>query len=266
MTYRRFTIGLVSTSLTLMASSAVAQNFSISPRATLGYQYYQFDVPGSSNLDVETDYAIGGLGLTGQINRFFVDLYGQTNITDATFDDQINNVDREADVDRYEINLTAGYAIIPAVTIFGGLKYAKTEIRNDFSSDDAVTNDIVANDLVDVDVDYFGPFAGAAYNLPLGSAGSLSISGSTAYLDGDLEFSAVINGLVVADDVKQKGEALGYNIGLTWVGALGPVSSALSALSYSVGVDYSAYTFDDDDEEQFAEDTVRGKIDLKYRF
>lgn len=237
-------------------SPAKRRGITIEPRATIGYQYYEFDVAENSDVDVKTDYAIGGLGLSGQYGRFFADLYGQTNITDAEDSESLNNgLQRDSDVNRYEINLTAGFAITPMIAAFGGLKYARSKVDSDFSNDA----------VFDVDVEYFGPFLGGAFSLPVADLGALSLSGSVAYLDGEIVVDAE-NAVQVINGLEIDGRAIGYNIGLNWVGGLGPFLPALSGVGYSVGVDYSAYRFEDNGNEEFSEKTVRGKFDLKYRF
>jgi len=267
----RITVGITALTLFLSIDTSVfAQGLSIQPRATIGYQYYEFD--GEENgvgnalgdFDYETDYLFGGLGLTGQYNRFFVDLYGQTNLSDAN--DNVDNlagtqgVDSAADIERYELNLALGYAIIPSVTVSGGVKYARTTIDTDLSGVAVIDNDST----FDIDVEYVGPFFGAAYALPVRDLGSAVLSGSVAYLFGETEADLVLNGNAFEADVK--GESIGANIGLAWAGGLGPLSSALSGVGYSFGIDYSAYEFRDDGVDEFKEKTVRGRFDLKYRF
>ncbi len=259
-----------------MPGSAVAQELSIQPRATLGYQYYKFDGDdGDSgqlgNFDIETDYLLGGLGVTAQYGRFFVDLYGQTNLTEG--EDFVQNADGtqdfdiDATIDRYEVNLALGYAIIPTVSVIGGLKYARTDIQSALVSDDAALSIILGdNSSFDVDVEYVGPFFGAAYALPVQDFGSLVVSGSLTYLFGETTVDSQVGGVVVVDNQNIKGESIGSNVGVAWSGGLGLLSSNLAKVGYSVGLDYSQYQFEDDGVDEFAEKTIRGKFDLKYRF
>lgn len=247
-----------------------AQGLTIQPRATIGYQYYEFDgeEDGVGNqigdFDFKTDYLLGGLGLTAQSGRFFADLYGQTNLSEAN--DNVNDlaglggVDSDAEIDRYEINLALGFAITPTISVSGGVKYARTKIDSDLSGD-GVDDD---NSIFDIDVEYVGPFFGAAYALPVADLGSVVLSGSIAYLFGDAEADLVLNGVALEADVK--GQSIGSNIGAAWVGNFGPLAPALSGLGYSLGVDYSIYEFEDNGVDEYQEQTVRGKFDLKYRF
>lgn len=266
-----FAVGIVAlvSSLPIMGQ-VIAQGLSIQPRATIGYQYYDFDgeEDGVGNqigdFDYKTDYLLGGLGLTAQYNRFFADLYGQTNLTEATDDVDnlagVDGVDSAAEIDRYELNLALGYAIIPTVTVSGGVKYARTKIDTDLSGV-GVVDDVST---FDIDMEYVGPFFGAAYALPVADLGSAVLSGSIAYLFGEAKADLLLNGNEANANVK--GESIGSNIGVAWVGGLGPLSSALSGVGYSLGVDYSVYQFRDDGVDEYKEQTVRGRFDLKYRF
>lgn len=270
----RFNVGIIALTLFFSINSSVsAQGLSIQPRATIGYQYYEFDgeEDGVGNaigdIDYKTDYLLGGLGATVQYNRFFADFYGQTNLSDANdnVDDLsgIDGLDSAAEIDRYELNLALGYAIIPKLTVSGGVKYARTKIDSDLSGaiDGVAVED---GSTLDLDVEYVGPFFGAAFALPVADLGSAVFSGSVAYLFGNAEADLLLNGDASAVDVN--GESIGANIGLAWAGGLGPLSSALSGVGYSFGIDYSAYEFKDDGVDEFKEKTVRGRFDLKYRF
>jgi len=255
------------TMLPAFSTSLFAADFSIQPRASIGYQNYEFVLENVNDLDVEADYVYGGLGVTGQIGKFFVDLYGQTNLTDAEFsEDFTEEVDRDADIDRVELNLTTGYAFNSFVTVFGGLKYAKNEIDQEFNSEIEVIDDLLSNDFVNFENEYFGPFAGLALSIPIANVGSVSISGALAYLDGESTLDAVILNEVVADDDSIDGSAIGFNVGGSWSGNLAPLSPALSRIGYSVGVDYSSYDFEDDGDDVYAERTLRVRTDVKYRF
>ena len=254
--------------------SAFAQDFTIQPRVSIGYQHYDLEFDFNDSLDVDADYMFGGLGVTAQIGKFFVDLYGQTNLTDAEFseefiNDGVNVVNREANVDRDELNLTVGYAFTTNITAFGGFKYARNVIEQEFNSDNAVVDDFFADQFIDLENDYLGPFVGAALSLPVANFGTASVSGSLAYLDGEQTVDLVIGfgaDQLAAEDVTTAGSAVGYGLGATWTGSLAPFLPSLSQVGYSVGVDYSSYDFEDDDDDIFTETTLRIRTDLKYRF
>ncbi len=250
------------------ASPADGSGLVIQPRVTVGYEYYEFDSEGDGGIEVDSRYLIGGAGLTVQAGRFFADIYGQTNLTDADYDedDFIDDVNVESEIERFNINLALGYAILPSVSVIGGVKYARSEIESDFVSDDAVVAANLGNSFLDIDVEYVGPYFGGAYALPVADLGSLVLSGSVAYLYGETTVDSELLGVVVADNQTIEGQSIGANIGLAWSGGLAPLSTALAGVGYSLGVDYSAYEFKDDDVDVFSEKTVRGKFDLKYRF
>ena len=252
----------------VFAGGAVAQELSFQPRVSLGYQAYSFDLSDDDDVfDFEGDYFLGGLGLTVQRGRFFVDLYGQTNLTEAE-DDEDDVVfldvltDRESTANRNEFNATLGYAVTQAVSVFGGLKYANNDVENDFID---INNDRIT---VDFEMEYFGPFAGASYAIPVADVGAIAVSGSVAYLDGDVTFDV---GLDVGDESSSAsadvdGAAIGANLGAAWIGSLAPLSPNLAKFGYTAGLDYSYYQFEDDGDEAFTEETLRFKVDLKYNF
>lgn len=245
---------LVAGSLTLAACvmsaySASAIEFSLQPRVSIGEQYYEYEAEGESDVNSEVNYVFGGLGLTAQIGKFFVDVYGQTNLTEGEDDDPNAGSGRETAVSRREVNVTAGFVFARYVTAFGGLKYARNESENDFES----------GTTIDLETDYFGPFAGLALNFPISNVGAISLNGSLAYLDGE----ETIDNSNLADDVVNDGKALGYAVGLGWSGRFGP---SVSGLGYGIGLDYSAYDFEEDGEDEFKEQTIRLRADLKYRF
>ncbi|MGI9492397.1 MAG: hypothetical protein ACR2QF_08370 [Geminicoccaceae bacterium] len=250
MRHSGFNIGLVAIAvMPATMSSASALDLTIQPRVTIGAQYYEYNVAGASDVNAEVDYVFGGLGVTGQIGSFFVDLYGQTNLTEGEDDNPNIGGGRETTVDRSEINLTAGFAATRNITLFGGLKYARNEIDSEFGN--GVT--------IDIETDYFGPFGGLALTFPFSDVGALSLNGSVAYLDGE---ETVDNSLLVSDVVND-GNALGYAVGLGWSGRFGP---ATSALGYGIGIDYSTYDFEESGDDEFKEETARLRGEVKYRF
>jgi len=98
---------LIATFVPVFASSALAAEFEVQPRASIGYQYWEYNRDSAtSDINTEADYVFGGLGVTGQINQFFLDLYGQTNLTKGDGDDPNVGSGRETDVSRRELNLT----------------------------------------------------------------------------------------------------------------------------------------------------------------
>lgn len=249
----------------VFAGGAVAQELTFQPRVSLGYQAYDFDLSGDDGVfDFKGDYFLGGLGLTVQRGRFFVDLYGQTNLTEAE-DNEGNidgsGVDRDAKADRNEVNATLGYAVTQNVSVFGGLKYANNTVENEF-------DDGVDQIDVDLDVEYFGPFAGASIAIPVADAGAVALSGSVAYLDGEVDTDVEVDIGDVQDSASAEvdGTAIGFNVGAAWIGSLAPLSPDLAKLGYTVGLDYSGYEFKDGGDKVFNEETLRFKVDVKYNF
>jgi hypothetical protein len=267
-------VALLAASATTLGGIAQAQELSIQPRVSLGYQSYSFELSDQDNelFNSDVSYLFGGLGVSAQVGRFFVDLYGQTNLTEAEDDSDFLGVATRTDkVDRYEVNLTAGYAITSQFSAFTGVKYANTKINED------IEDDATGGDLLDADnkleMDYYGPFLGASYAIPVQPLyGSIVLNGSVAYLFGNVALDSTIvdnvNAVVTEIVADNDGEAVGANIGIAWAAGFGSLLPGLEPLSYTVGVDYSTYTFEEDGSsgDLFEEETLRGRVDLKYRF
>jgi hypothetical protein len=102
--------------------------------------------------------------------------------------------------------------------------------------------------------------------------GSIVLNGSVAYLFGNVALDSTIvdnvNAVVTEIEADNDGEAVGANIGIAWAAGFGSLLPGLEPLSYTVGVDYSTYTFEEDGSsgDLFEEETLRGRVDLKYRF
>lgn len=258
MKHSRMTSGLLmAASVPVFASSALAAEFEIQPRASIGYQYWEYNRDSAtSDINTEADYIFGGLGVTGQFGQFFVDLYGQTNLTEGDGDDPNAGSGRETDVNRRELNVTGGYAFNRYITAFGGLKYAEIEIENEFNS----------GTTIDVDTSYFGPFAGVSLSYPVSGIGAVSLSGSLAFLDGEEE----IDNSGIVGSSENDGTSIGYSLGLTWSGNFSPLTASLPGLGYGAGLDYSSYKFESDgdgiDDVDYDEKTFRARVDLRYRF
>ena len=269
-------VALLAVSAIAISGIAHAQELSVQPRVSLGYQSYTFDLALEDNELFESDvtYLFGGLGASVQVGRFFVDLYGQTNLTEGEDDSDFADLGvatREDTVNRYEVNLTAGYAITNQLSAFTGLKYANTEIDEDIFDND--TNGDLLNADNKLEMNYYGPFAGASYAIPVQPLyGSIVLTGSVAYLLGNVDFESVVvdnvNAVVTEVEADDDGTSIGYNVGVAWAGGLGSLVPGLEPFSYTLGVDYSKYEFEleDDNEDFFDEETLRGRVDLKYRF
>lgn len=206
-----------------LPQAAILAETSITPRVSTGYLYYDADQLG---VEVSFSYLFGGLGLTYQNNRFFVDLYGQSDLVELADDDDVELGDG-----RKELNLTAGFGVASNITVFGGFKYAKTDF---------------------IDLDYAGPFIGTSYSLPLFDTGVLSFNTAISYLEefdtGGEQFDT---------------STIGLNSGVSWTSGL---DQFVPGLSYGLSLDYSGYSFKDDGETILTEDIIRTRLDLKYGF
>ena len=226
----KFVIHLILAMAISAYNSALAEsdidgtNLSFTPRASIGYLSYNADQLGT---DFNFDYIFGGLGLSAQYGRFFVDLYGQTDLKE--FDEEDNNADFGDG--RKELNLTAGYGVTSNITLFGGYKYADTDF---------------------IDLQYGGPFLGASFSIPVFELGAIGLNGAVAYLE---EFNTE------GEDFDTT--SVGVNGGVSWASNL---AWLLPGLGYGLNFDYSYYEFDDSGDTILTEKIFRTRLDLKYTF
>lgn len=98
----------------------LASELELRPRVAIGYQSYRLEV-GSNNRDYEAEYLFGGLGFSARHERFYVDFYGQTNLTEAEDELQSSSdsiAKFESEIDRTEFNATLGSSIV--IDVFTG--------------------------------------------------------------------------------------------------------------------------------------------------
>jgi len=248
----------------------LASELELRPRVAIGYQSYRLEVD-SNNRDYEAEYLFGGLGLSARHERFYVDFYGQTNLTEAEdeFQSSSDSIAKfESEIDRTEFNATLGYAMTPLVSAFGGFKSATIDIESDvvdIDDDDGFTVTGIQKE----DITYYGPFLGASGSLPVASLnGSIGIHGTVSYLFGDLDTVNIIESELGSSIVIDAftGQGLGGNVGLAWSGHLGGLASGLDRVGYTLGVDYSLLDFRSGGDTLYDEETIRTRAELSYRF
>jgi hypothetical protein len=307
---------------------ASALDLRVQPRFKTGIQYYEFEQPEfSSDQDPDNKFQnmqssiefsdwlpfVSG-GTTLFIDRFFVDVDVQylfdgqadSNFTSQNFVKggggalptdtviQNNNGRLQADFDRFEWAISAGFEVFDNLVLFGGYKYAKTSttssISGNIESFQANNGNTIgfltgqAQGEVDIKFKYDGPFVGMNYNWRIQQGfmnGGLSFNFAAAFLDStsriDLSKVAVRaeNGQVVPlkfqNNDKQgrnqftelKGDSVGYSFGLGWQGI-----TPVKGLTYLMGVTGYHYQFDHDQFEGNAtvENRVRLDFGLSYAF
>lgn len=228
----------------------------------------------------------GGLGI--YLEGFFLDLSGKkflngsdnASFSLAQFEESDVNFrgwdtfqslqyQNDVDIDRSEYAVSVGYNILEGLSIFGGWKWADTELEylSDgtyglvINPDEAGATTILEANVKDNGKRKFqfnGPFLGLAYGIPVLEAGGLSLKFGVAKLEGELTNRSTVkltniraNDIPLAgteefplgNDVK--GDSIGWNVGIAWNG-----TTPVEGLGYTVGVDAYQYKFEAKDFDQ----------------
>lgn len=247
----------------LLAQNALAVDFSVIPRASIGYENYSIEWASGpvTMADLDVNLATGTIGVTATINKFYMDAYVAQSLQgsdDHTIAVNSNGVlvtlPNEWDVDVFDYAFTAGYNVWKTLAVYAGWKGHTTNM-------DATTN-IPANWLGiqglpavpnainwDVELKYSGPFIGASYGWQIGESNLLSVNAAYAWMSGDLDtvltsqwdpnlqksLSNLGKSLSTNGD---DGDASGLTLGISWKGLI------TDALSYTVSADWYKYSFD----------------------
>lgn len=247
-----------------------------------------------------TPFVSGGLTLF--VDRFFIDSTVQYSFEGQDTINASNNTSVPAmgplpdtvihsngkthlNFDRLEYSFSLGYAITDQIVVYAGYKNARTEIdglimnrTHAVSANNSVPNPFLtgtATGRLSLNSEYDGAFVGGSYsqNIDIGFLhGALSANVAVAFMEGevDLEFRDIrINNqfdgsisLQVDTPNNLKGDTVGVSAGLAWNGL-----TAISGLTYLIGVNGYHYEFDGiDDSPSFSETVVRVDFGLSYTF
>lgn len=301
---RTFTLPLFSSTISLSTvflfapGTASALDFGVQPRLSSGAMYYEFQqdplfsirpgpggpgVPGVFTPSSERSFSdlmpfVGG-GATFFVDKFFLDVYAQkafsgndqstfqglSFISDTAADTGFEQ-QQDADWDREEYAVSAGYSVTDNFALFAGYRYSDTQfdqqvLQTNFDIGDGVITGVQAfSDTLDYQQD--GPFVGGKYSWRISDAGSLAFNLGIAFVNGDLK--ETIEGQKPS---KVSGDTVGTTLGLSWTAPL-PV---LEGLNYTVGVDGYQYRFKGNDTEtvdvaDFSETIVRASAGVSYLF
>ena len=315
---KKLSVTVLLLTMIIFVTPVNALDMRIQPRFKIGVQYYEFEQKvitdaGSQFTTIlnNTRFSdwlplING-GTTLFIDRFFLDfnaLYsfdgnsetgfgGQTFVKGGGSDGNLlvdavfQNAGRiNADFERFELSVSAGFEVLDNLVLFGGYKYAETNFSsgitgklNTFRADDNSPLLLFSGDLVggvNIDFNFKGPFVGVNYIWPIQQGfmnGGLSFNFAAAFLKNntDLNFSRLgvktvlgnVQTLDIEDGNKRnffsrEGDATGYSFGLGWQG-LTPVNG----LTYMMGATGYLYQFDNSETN---ETQVRLDFGLTYAF
>ncbi len=285
--------------LITLIEPANALDLRVQPRFKTGIQFYEFEQPAFqlSAQDIEGKFPdmqssvkfsdwlpfVSG-GATVFIDRFFVDFdaqylfNGQAN-SDFSSQSFVEGGDRlpidavisqnsvlNADFNRFEWAVSAGFEVIDNLVIFGGYKYAKINstsgIQGEITS--FQPSDINRTPIslltgrpigeVGLDFEYKGPFVGMNYSWRIQQGfldGGLSFNFAAAFLDSETRIDTSklsvksITGAVVPLNIgnshfkELKGDSTGFSFGLGWQGL-----TSIEGLTYLMGVTGYHYQFE----------------------
>jgi len=235
-------------------------------------------------LDFDVQYLFNGQATSDFSSQTFIK-GGSGLSTDIVLqnDSQLN-----ADFDRFEWAVSAGFEVIDNLVLYGGYKYAETNHTSSIfgrMTSFQANNDITIPPLsgttmgeVDIDFEYDGPFVGLNYNWKIKQGflhGAFSFNFAVAFLESQTELdlsrvsvkseSGVITPLNFEVDERNdnqfkalNGDSTGYSVGIGWQGF-----TSIKNLTYIFGVTGYRYEFDG---SETIENRVRLDFGLTYAF
>ncbi|MCU7872504.1 MAG: hypothetical protein KZQ90_07360 [Candidatus Thiodiazotropha sp. (ex Codakia rugifera)] len=196
-------IWLISTALCAQENQKVGYMGSVA----FGYTNLDFDAKLDSTPSFQSIVVTGGLMFESYyVNLSYADSVGNTSISEE---------EDVGDAGRTDLDLTFGYRVSDALSVFLGYKDSETDIDFKLRDDDVVRKEYYRKD---------GWFAGATYNIGLKSAGTLSLSLGYVDLKTDDLFKADVEDddepdVNDFDDLtgRHKGDADGWSYGINWL-------------------------------------------------
>jgi hypothetical protein len=279
----------------LSATLATAAEVGWQPRLDAGVMNYTYESPayvkalplggGSVLVDSVSSLKLKsnalpfiGLGLTGFVDRWFVDVSGMTTANTDLDNYSYNRAlslqepgqppsvtslfgNGKGDMDRSEAALSLGYSLTESVVVYGGYKWAQTKFDLNASETDPETGASIAYRQKQ-ELQYDGPFVGATYSWRFPELhGGVAVNGALAWLQGNVSDKVYVNN--ISDKTNTDGDALGLTLGVSWQGQTG-----VEGLGYSLGVSGYNYQFNANGGQggDFTETNIIFKGGLSYQF
>ncbi|MBT2970465.1 MAG: hypothetical protein B6D72_09810 [gamma proteobacterium symbiont of Ctena orbiculata] len=173
-----------------------------------GYTNLEFDAKLDSSPSFQSLVVSGGL--------LFDDYYVNLSYADSVGNTTISEEEDSGDAGRSDLDLTLGYRVNDALNLFIGYKDSETDIDFRLRDDETLRREFYRKD---------GWFAGATYNIPLKSAGTLSLNLGYVDLKTDDKFREDVEEddddpeATEFDDLsgRHKGDADGWSYGVNWL-------------------------------------------------
>jgi len=241
-----------------------------------------------SKLKLEDTLPFIGTGFTFFVSDFYLDLYLQqsfsgsdsvvltgntvTPVGGGNFDYEPFRRPIDADWDRTEMSLTAGYSVTKNFKLFAGYRTSETNVEQEGTStnlDDSTTQSFTD----DIDYSQEGFFLGGSYAWSVNSdatsnwlKGALSMNAGLAFVDGEIKEKFRFAGSNT-NTSKREGDTLGLVLGIAWNGYLGKMLD--NDLFYTAGLNGYQYDFEADNPEQdadFSEQVMQLTVGLSMPF
>lgn len=258
-------------------------------RVQTGYTAYAFEQKAFTTLNettlassslskqkLEDTLPFLGAGATLFFGDFYLDLYAQNSFSGSdsvtllgtqVTPDGGGSVDFvpfrrpiDADWDRTEYSLTAGYAVTRQFKLFAGYRGSETSVEQTGTSTNLQTDFTLAF-TDDIDYSQNGFFVGGNYAWSINEdnpeswlRGALSVNAGLAFVDGEIKERFTFEG---ADTVssKREGDTVGLVFGIAWNGYLGKIFA--NDFYYTAGVNSYRYDFEADNPSEDADFSER---------
>ncbi|MET0069853.1 MAG: hypothetical protein ABW096_07405 [Candidatus Thiodiazotropha sp.] len=174
-----------------------------------GYTNLEFDAKLDSSPSFQSLVLSGGL--------LFDDYFVNLSYADSVGNTTISEEEDTGDAGRSDLDLTLGYRVNDKLNLFIGYKDSETDIDFKLRDDGTKRREFYRKD---------GWFAGATYNIPLESAGTLSLNLGYVDLKTDDRFRGDVEEddddpeeATEFDDLsgRHKGDADGWSYGVNWL-------------------------------------------------
>lgn len=233
---KKYIVGLVGVIATTFQANASAESGSLDYFVDLGMSSKQMNLS-IRERDFEAEFLTLDLAFTVAYDKFFASFVYEPSVKDDVRSDGNGLIFYS----REDTTLTAGMNVWPGVSVFGGYRQGTTSSYYSVSNDESL-------------VESNGVFAGVSYNQSFKDKGSAVVSLAIAQLSGSVSLKEpfVDRGTIPGTPPDQiDGDALGFSLGLRWVGQLSDVST------YNLGLKIHRYEFEDN--------TNFGGLDLSFK-
>ena len=217
----------------LFSSAALAEGVTLIPRFESGFSSYSLKFNGQVPLDasgnsLQASAQLGDsifvyrVGLTFAFEAIYVDLMGSgtADFTDVQIIPEFDAIEKWSG-DRQEINVTLGYQLFDAGSVFVGYRDGRLEADGQFNSTFTFESD--------------GFYVGMNYGIPITDSGALSFNVAYAFLDAELDQTLFGSAFDTAG-----GNGNGLKFGLAWQDFLS------DTVRYTISLDQYRYKTDAD--------------------